>query len=51
MARKLQYVVECKSTYPFFEEIAAFNVNEVALHYARECAETNPQYVYRVVKK
>jgi hypothetical protein len=25
MARKLKYVVECKSTYLFFEEIAAFN--------------------------
>lgn len=45
------YVVECKSTYPFFETIAAFNVDSVAEAYARDCRETNPQFVYRVVKR
>lgn len=51
MARnKLPYVVECKSLYPFFEAIAAFDVQGVAEHYAIECRKTNPKYEYRVVK-
>lgn len=51
MARKLPYVVECKSIYPFFEEIAAFDVDSVAHKYAADCAAENTQYAYRVVKK
>lgn len=47
----LPYVVECKSSYPFFEPIAAFNVESVAQSYAAECAAVNPQFVYRVVKR
>jgi hypothetical protein len=46
---KLPYSVECKSTYPFFERIAAFDVGRVALAYAEECASTNPQFEYRVM--
>lgn len=47
----LPYVVECKSTYPFFETIAAFNVECAAHRYAAECSATNPQFEYRVVKR
>jgi hypothetical protein len=50
MATKLPYVVECKSTYPFFEPIAAFKVAEVAVAYAKVCKETNPMFRYRVCK-
>lgn len=48
--RQLPYIVECKSSYPFFEPIAAFNVDSIALAYASDCAKTNPQFVYRVTK-
>ena len=51
MARKLPYVVECKSTYPFFEVIAAFDCEAACKHYAKDCAETNPQFEYRIVEK
>ena len=47
---KLPYIVECKSIFPFFEPIAAFNVDSVAFHYARDCVETNPLFTYRVTK-
>jgi hypothetical protein len=49
----LPYVVECKSSYPFYEPIAAFNVESAAQWYAKECAETNGTmgFVYRVVKR
>jgi len=47
---KLPYVVECKSSYPFFETIAAFNCKSVALSYASECFTSNPSFVYRVTK-
>jgi len=40
--------VECKSTYPFFETIAAFNSVKVAYRYARNCFEYNPDFEYRV---
>lgn len=50
MRNQLPYVVECKSSYPFFEAIAAFNVESVALAYAFDCAKTNPFFKYRVVK-
>ena len=47
---KLPYKVECKSTYPFFELIAAFNVEQAAVGYAGECALANADtaYEYRV---
>jgi hypothetical protein len=45
---KLKYRVDCKSTYPFWETIAAFDCRPPAEAYARECAEANPQYEYRV---
>lgn len=52
MARHpLPYVVECKSSYPFWEPIAAFNVDQVAERYAADCKCTNPQFQYRVVYK
>ena len=47
----LPYVVECKSSYPFFEPIAAFNVESIAKHYADDCHATNPQFTYRVVTR
>lgn len=51
MARKLPYVVECKSFSAFFEEIAAFNSDRAAENYASDCATCNPHFEYRVVKK
>jgi hypothetical protein len=47
---KLPYVVECKSTYPFFETIAAFNVDIAAMSYALDCKLANPSLEYRVMK-
>lgn len=47
---KLPYTVECKSTYPFFEAIAAFNVGPIAIAYAKECREGKPSsFEYRVM--
>ena len=48
MATKLPYRVDCKSTYPFFEPIAAFNCEPAAQGYARDCSATNPDLKYRV---
>jgi hypothetical protein len=48
MEKVLPCVVECKSTYPFFEKIAAFNVRVAAQWYADQCAETNSAFQYRV---
>ncbi len=45
---ELSYIIECKSTYPFFETIAAFNVSRAAEAYANECRATNPKYEYRI---
>lgn len=47
----LPYKVECKSSYPFYELIAAFNVEAAATAYAGECALANADtnYAYRVV--
>lgn len=47
---KLPYRVECKSSYPFFEVIAAFDCEGPARGYARDCAATNPKFEYRVKK-
>lgn len=47
----LPYVVECRSTYPFFEAIAAFDVDTVAHKYAADCAATNPKNEYRVSER
>lgn len=50
MAANLPHKVECRrSTYQFFELIAAFNTQRAAETYAAECAETNRQFEYRVV--
>ena len=51
MASKLPYVLECKSSYPFFETIAAFDCEPPAKKYAASCAEANPTNTYRVVKR
>lgn len=49
MARnETPYKVECKSSYPFFEVIAAFNDFSIAFAYAKDCAKTNPMFKYRV---
>lgn len=45
---KLPYRVECKSSYPFFETIAAFDCRPPAETYAMKCRETNPNFEYRV---
>jgi hypothetical protein len=47
--RELTHIVECKSSLPFYEVIAAFNCESVARDYARECARVNRQFAYRVV--
>ena len=47
----LRYVVECKPTnQAFFEVIAAFNVDVVALDYAKACSRSTG-YAYRVMKR
>lgn len=46
----LPYKVQCKSSYPFFEVIAAFDCKPPALAYALDCAKTNPAYKYKVLK-
>lgn len=50
MRNHLPYKVECKSTYPFFETIAAFDCENPALNYASDCRSTNPTFEYRVMK-
>lgn len=47
---KLPYKVECKSSYPFFETIAAFDVEQAAKGYASECSLVNNSFTYRVSK-
>lgn len=47
---KLPYVVECQSFYVWFEPIAAFNDDRVAIGYAKDCAKVNPTFKYKVVK-
>lgn len=42
------FYVECKSTYPFFEVMAAFNSEVVARRYAEDCHAANPKFEYRV---
>lgn len=49
MRHQLPYSVECKSSRPFFERIAAFDIAHAARAYADECATTNPQFEYRVM--
>lgn len=46
----LPYRVECKSTYVFFELIAAFNIQSAAESYAEGCAADRPKFTYRVKK-
>ncbi len=48
LSEQVPFTVECKSTYPFFEVIAAFNSEVVARRYAADCQEANPKYEYRV---
>lgn len=48
MCNELPHTVECKSIYPFFERIAAFDVLQAAENYAKECAAANRKYEYRV---
>lgn len=52
MARNpLPYRVECQygKTGGPFEPIAAFNVDRVAIEYARSCSRANPFHAYRVM--
>ena len=49
MRNSTPYKVECKSSYPFFETIAAFNLESAAQRYAKECADAvGPLFEYRV---
>jgi len=45
---KLPFQIECKSTYPFFEPIAAFDRIKVAYRYAQDCLQANPRYEYQL---
>ena len=47
---KLPYQVQCKSTYPFFETIAAFDCQQAAFAYAVECATVNLKFDYQMVR-
>jgi hypothetical protein len=47
---KLTYIVQCKSLYPFFETIAAFDCDRAAFAYASMCADGNSKFDYQVVK-
>lgn len=44
----LPFQVECKSSYPFFELIAAFDHIKVAYRYAQDCLQVNPKFEYRL---
>lgn len=46
----LRYKVECKSLHPFFEVIAAFDCEPVAIAYGSQCHTANPELTYRVKK-
>ena len=48
MSEKVPFAVECRSTYPFFEMIAAFNVEVIARRYVEDCQQANPKFEYRV---
>lgn len=48
--KELPYVVQCKGMAPYFENIAAFNVDSVAKWYADECRKVNRQFEYRVAQ-
>lgn len=50
MTAKLLYRVECKSTHPFYEVIAAFNCAAAARFYAADCEAANPGFAYRVTR-
>ena len=47
---KLPYRVECKSLFPFFELIAAFDHERAAFAYASQCAANNLKFEYQVRK-
>lgn len=51
MARNsLPYKVECKSFYPFYELIAAFDCESAAVNYMADCKRANPGNAYRILK-
>ena len=47
---KLPYKVECKSSYPFFETIAAFDCEQAARTYVLDCSLANPSFTYQALK-
>lgn len=47
---ELPFVVECNMG-RYFEPIAAFNSLSVAQSYKYDCAETNPNFTYRLIVK
>lgn len=52
MANPLPYRVECMALpCRAWEPIAAFNVEQIAVRYGRECATGNPGFQYRVTKR
>lgn len=46
----LSYKVYCQSAYIYFELIAAFDCEQAAIAYAKECASANARFQYRVLK-
>ena len=48
MANALPYKIECRSTRPYFELIAAFDIQHAAEAYAEQCAIVNLDFTYRV---
>jgi len=48
----LFWQVECQwPNKPFFEPIAAFNSQQVAIEYARDCKRVNPHFTYRLFNR
>ena len=51
MRDTLPYRVQCRSIFPFFETIAAFDCEFAALVYATECKAANGRNDYRVTTR
>lgn len=47
---KLPYKVECRSTLPYFETIAAFDCYSAAIDYVETCAKAHPSWQYAMKK-
>lgn len=45
---EIPFEVRCRSSYPFFETIAAFDHIKIAYRYAQDCKKTNPTFEYQL---